>query len=278
MGNHTIFIGTGNEVQDATNYAVAQGATQLTTSGTTEQGGDPWIVVMTPGEYHDSHVTMAAGVNLGSLGERTVLWVVEDASYPIITWDCNATISGITIEQLSASQPAILVTDNAVQASMHRCIIANSSADTSPCLVQNGGFFRAFSTQIRSGRMVLAPTVNRPMSNPVGMNLIDCRAWNGDIAIEPNPTTYNALLKLENFHLDGYSITSTATGAVIGKFEGCKHIGTMTNSSTYRWEIRACQIDSLVISNALGGAEIWGGFINNITNSGRIVFHTDERP
>ena len=178
--SNTLNLNAGDSIQDAINYAASQGAYQRQTMGSTEHGGNPWVIVLYPGEYRESGIMMASGVNITALMERTAL-IASTSSSPIITCEANSTISGVVISQDNPDYPALLIRDNGSQCSVHRSIVEGVNV----AVRQEGGFFRAFDTDFRNGYLDLAPTVNYPLSNPVGMNLIRSRAWQKPIRIMP---------------------------------------------------------------------------------------------
>lgn len=250
--SNTLNLHAGDSIQTAIDYAVSQGAEQHQTYGTTEQGGHPWVIVLHPGEYVESGIVMRSGVNITALMERTVM-IASAASSPVITCAANATISGVTIVQDNPDYPALLVTDPAIQCSVHRAIIEAAGV----AVRQEGGFFRAFDTDFRNGYLDLVPTVNYPLTNPVGMNLVRSRAWADPIRISG---TNNALLMLQNSHLDGMGITSTATGNFILKLSGNTALGNVTHTGMYTPEIRDSDIDTLSVAVP---TTVYGGFLGS---------------
>ena len=259
-------------VQAAFDYASANGAWQGITTGTTEQGGTPWVVVLHPGVYNESGIVTRNGVNVTSLMERTVL-ITSSAASPLVTCDSDTTIAGVTIEQQNTAYPALLVTDNAIQCSLHRDIVANVTFDA-PAIVQNGGFLRVFDTDIRAGRILLAPTVNRPQSNPVGMNFIRSRFWNGNFYLTGSN---NMLLMIGQSDLGEMSVLSTATGHVNGKFYGNTNMGRVENSGTFRYLIRDSDISILAMTGSLSTAQVYGGFVENTQGREKVTWHEDAR-
>lgn len=265
-----IDIGPNDSIQDAIDYAAEHGANQTQTLGSTEQGGTPWTIVLHPGEYNQSGVHMKEGVNLTSLMERTVLWVADDSARPLITWAANATISGLTIEQLNPNQPALLI-EEAIQASVHNCIIGNTASENVPAVLQHKGFIRIFDTDIRKGQMRLSPTVEYGLGNPVGLNLIRSRLWAGNIVISG---TYSSLLMLKFCDMDGKDVLSTSTGHVIGHFNGNTRMGKVVNSGTGAYDLHQCEARDLACTNPAGSIDVWGGHVETVSNrTGTITFH-----
>lgn len=268
-------IGPDDSIQEAIDYAASQGAYQVYTRGvgTTEQHGEPWIVMLTPGTYFESGIVTRSGVNISSYGERTVLIFSDNAQEPVLTCASNTTISGITIEQHNAWWPAVHVVDGAVQCSVHRSIISGRHFFGESVRV-SGGIMRMFDTDIRNGKVVLEPTTTNPSGEPVGFNCVRCRIWHDDFIVKGNKRALY-LFQDSSFGFDQtadgrHSILSTHTGNVSGHILGASVLKEVQVTGTYQALIRDTDIELLTVA-AGAKADLYGNHIGEIAGDGLVV-------
>ena len=208
--SHTLYVEPGLSIQQAIDQAANCGAG----GGMSENSGQtvaPWLVLVHPGDYEG--FATRNGVDVAGMAPRSVL------TGPVVC-QSNTTLTNLTIEARDfMEQPALTVTEGAIQCSVHNSILVGAWSDSgyyrqhrAVAVKQTGGFLRVFDSDIRSGRVILSPTVNWPAGNPVGMNFIRSRAWNGDFYIEgPN----NALLMLQSSVLEGNALHNTSTAKIV---------------------------------------------------------------
>ena len=219
-------------------------------------------ILIFPGTYAESNLTLVAGVNLVGTDPDQCIISVADAANPILNSAVACTISNITVQNLNAGAPALRVTANTLTA-RHCRIIGTGGGDS---IQMRAGTARFYETYFE--RDIDLSTA------PCALYIYHCMFNLADIY---TAGAFAHSMEILESDFQASSINSNATGATTLFLEGCTRITTCINSGTGLFTIRDSDIvDTLYQSNAAGKTRVYGGFISDIgDNAGPIEWYQD---
>jgi len=255
-------------------------------------------ILIFPGTYAESNLTLIAGVNLVGTDPDQCIISANNGVNPIVNSGVTCTISNLTIINQNAGQPAIRVTANTL--TLRECRISGTGGGDA--IQMTGGTLNAYDTTIVVGDIELSTAA-------CTLAMYHCRAN----YIETTAAALAHSLTFEHCHI-GSEICSNATGATTITLRHCSgitnisHAGTGTsdiyhctftnlnNTSTADWNIYEsdvlgtlwnastgyiycvnCHVNDISCDNAGGTVACWGGLvISAIDCTGKVLWYVSD--
>ncbi|MBA7713804.1 hypothetical protein ES703_122814 [subsurface metagenome] len=215
----------------------------------------PITILVHAGTYTEGEITPAGGADITIQSQGEGVTIIASAVAPasgVIVSEHTLTLVGLTITAPDDTQPAIRVVDGTL--TLRDCDISGDGVGDA--IEQIDGLINAYRTTVHAGDIDLS-------ANACILNMYFCR-----LVTDPIDTGGNLVhqINLDHCDLNGQSIVSAATGAMIITVDSCTFIDQITNAGTGAFTVRNSHIESVNLTST-GTLVAYGGYIGVVTRA-----------
>jgi len=229
----------------------------------TAAAGGGIVILIRPGTYAESNLTLVASVNLvGTDPEQCI--ISASVATPILNCGVTCAISNLTVTNGDVGGTAITVTANTLTA--RNCNINGFGAGDA--IAMTAGILNAYDCQVGAGDIDLSTAI------------CTLSMYRSLITTDPIDTAGNFahVLTFEQCDLGNQNLASAAIGATTLTMSGCSHVGQVSNAGTGNFTIRDSDVRD-VTTTLTGFITIYGGDVGTCAAAaagGDIVWWKDD--